>query len=69
MAKPKYNIEDIEVGDKVSFQRKLSNVYENCEVLSKLDKHLLIINIPAGKPNVIIDIKDVIEVKHNKEPL
>ena len=66
MAKAKYNIEDIGIGDKVSFQRKLSvNIYKDCEVISKLDKNLLIISIPGVKPNMIIDINEVIDVKPN----
>ena len=66
MAKQKYSIQDIEIGDKVSFQRKLSdNLHENCEVLGKLDKHLLVIKVPGVNANMIIDIYEVTEVIHN----
>ena len=69
----RYAIKDIVIGDKVSFHRMrtdaLRESHENCKVVGKLDNHLLVVKIAADKPNVIIDIKDVIEVKHNKEPL
>jgi len=67
MSKQKYNIEDIELSDKVDFQRKQSvNIYKDCEVLGKLDRNLLIISMPGVKPNMIIDIEDVTEVRHNR---
>ena len=66
MAKSKYTIEDIEIGDLISFKRKLSeHIRENYEVLGKLDKHLLIVKIPQVKTNAIVDIYEVTEIKHS----
>ena len=53
------------IGDKISFQRKLSvNTYQNCQVVSKLDNNLLVLSMPGEELNVIIGIDDITDVAH-----